>query len=101
MSEYVLSAGAESDLYSIWEFIAQDNIDAADRWVTKLFEGFEVLTRNPAIGHRRDDLTSFPVLFWPIGAYLVIYRIQDGHIEIVSVTQGARDIPSFLRTRVQ
>jgi hypothetical protein len=28
MSEYVLSADAESDLYTIWEFIAQDDIDA-------------------------------------------------------------------------
>jgi len=31
MKGYVLSAGAEQDLDEIWEYIAHDNIDAADR----------------------------------------------------------------------
>lgn len=30
MKEYVLSAGAELDLDEIWEYIAHDNINAAD-----------------------------------------------------------------------
>ena len=33
MKEYVLSVGAEFDLDEIWEYIADDSIDAADRWV--------------------------------------------------------------------
>jgi plasmid stabilization system protein ParE len=52
------------------------------------------------MGHRRDDLTRFPVLFWPVGAYLIVYRVQEGLIEIVAVTQGSRDIPSFIRQRI-
>jgi plasmid stabilization system protein ParE len=48
------------------------------------------------MGHKREDLTAFPVFFWPVAAYLVIYRIKSKRIEIVAVTQGARDIPSFL-----
>jgi len=31
VKKYVLSAAAELDLEAIWEYIAQDNIDAADR----------------------------------------------------------------------
>ncbi len=100
MNEYVLGAGAEFDLNEIWEFIAEDNIDAADRWIGKLFDAFEILARNPGIGHRRDDLTAYPILFWPVGAYLILYRVQKKLIEIVAVTQGARDIPAFLRQRV-
>lgn len=38
MSGYVLSEDADLDLDDIWEYIAQDNIDAADRWIGKLFE---------------------------------------------------------------
>jgi antitoxin ParD1/3/4/toxin ParE1/3/4 len=53
------------------------------------------------MGHRRDDLTSHLVLFWPVGAYLAIYRAQSRPIEIVAVTQGSRDIPSFLRRRIR
>jgi len=101
VKEYVLSKGAELDLNEIWEYIAQDNLDAADRWVEKLFEAFESLVRNPGLGHKREDLTAHPLLFWPVGAYLVLYRVQLELIEIVAVTQGARDIPSFLGQSIQ
>jgi len=101
MKEYVLSTGAELDLDEIWEYIAQDNINAADSWIRKLFEAFDALAQNPGMGHKRDDLTNYPVLFWPVGAYLILYRFQNEFIEIVAVTQGARDIPSFLRQRAQ
>jgi plasmid stabilization system protein ParE len=101
MKEYVLSIGAELDLDEIWEYIAHDNVDAADRWIGKLFEAFEAIARNPGIGHQRQDLTDYPVLFWPVGAYLVLYRVQSEQIDIAAVTQGARDIPSFLRKRTQ
>jgi toxin ParE1/3/4 len=99
MSAYVLSAGAEFDLDEIWEYIALDNIDAADKWVGKLFDAFELLARSPGVGHKREDLTAHPVFFWPVGAYMIIYRVKCGQSEIVAVTQGARDIPSFLRRR--
>lgn len=32
MSSYVLGVDAELDLDDIWEYIAGDSIDAADRW---------------------------------------------------------------------
>ena len=66
MSKYVLSAAAEADLNAIWEYIAEDNVDAADRWIDKLFNAFETLAQNPNMGHRREDLTLFRVLFWPV-----------------------------------
>jgi plasmid stabilization system protein ParE len=72
MSEYLLSADADLDLDEIWAYIAADEIEAADRWIAKLFDAFETLARNPGIGHKRTDLTSYPVLFWPVGAYLTI-----------------------------
>jgi antitoxin ParD1/3/4/toxin ParE1/3/4 len=83
----------------IWEYIAQDDIEAANRWDTKLREAFDLLARNPKIGHKRKDLTHSPVLFWPVGEYLIIYRIHPHHIEILAVSQGSRDIPSYLRRR--
>jgi plasmid stabilization system protein ParE len=101
MSDYVLSAGAEFDLDDIWEYIANDNIDAADRWIAKLFDAFDTIARTPGIGHTRQDLTDYPVLFWPVGAYLILYRVSSERVEIVAVTQGARDIPGFLHKRNQ
>ncbi len=99
MSGYVLGVGAHLDLDEIWEFIAADNVDAADRWIGVLFDAFDALSGSPGIGHRRDDLTSHPVLFWPVGAYLVIYRVGSECVEIVAVIQGSRDIPTLLGRR--
>jgi len=101
VNKYVLSDDAEQDLNEIWEHIADDSIDAADRWIDKLFDVFESLAQAPGMGHKREDLTALPVLFWPVGAYLILYRVQAEWIEIVAVTQGARDIPSFLSQRPQ
>ncbi|MGH9604517.1 MAG: type II toxin-antitoxin system RelE/ParE family toxin [Terracidiphilus sp.] len=102
MKKSVLSAGADRDLDEIWEYIAKDSLDAADCWIGKLFDAFAMLASAPGVGHRREDLTALPLLFWPVGTYVVIYRASKrGRIEIVAVTQGARDIPSFLRRRTQ
>jgi len=100
VKKYVLDVDAEHDLNEIWEYIQQDSIDAADRWIDKLFDTFESLAQTPGMGHKREDLTAFPILFWPVGAYLILYRVQAEWIEIVAVTQGARNIPSFLSQRI-
>ena len=100
MSGYILARDADLDLDNIWEHIAEDDIDAADRWIERLFEAFEKLGRTPGMGHKRDDLTKHPLLFWPVDSYLIIYRTGRTMIEIVAVTQGARDIPAFLRRRI-
>jgi antitoxin ParD1/3/4/toxin ParE1/3/4 len=100
VNQYILGADAVVDLESIWEYIAADSIDAADRWIAKLFDGFESIAAMPGIGHSRKDLTEFPILFWTVGAYLIIYRSNGQAVEIVAVTQGSRDIPSFLRRRL-
>jgi len=101
VSQYVLGADAVLDLEDIWDYVAADSPEAADRWIAKLFDAIERIAEMPGIGHRREDLTAYPVLFWPVGAYLIIYRWEPHRaVEIVAVTQGARDIPSFLRRRL-
>jgi len=97
MNNYFLGPGVEFDLESIWDFIARDDVNAADRWLSKLYDAFELIARSPGIGHTRRDLTVHSVLFWPVDAYLIIYRVQVDLVEVVAVTQGSRDIPSFLR----
>jgi toxin ParE1/3/4 len=79
MSGYVLSSDADRDLDDIWEYISQDSVDAAERWIAKLFDAFEALGQTPGMGHRREDLTQYPVLFFPV---------------------GLRDIPAFLQRRL-
>jgi plasmid stabilization system protein ParE len=100
VSEYVLSEDANLDLDDVWEYITQDSLDAADRWIGKLFDAFEAIGRAPGIGHKREDVTGHPVLFFPVGNYLIIYRATRKPVEIVAITQGSRDIPCFLQRRL-
>ncbi len=58
MTGYVLSIDADLDLDENWEYIAADNIGAADRWIEKLFDAFEALARTLGMGHKREDLTD-------------------------------------------
>jgi len=73
---YVLAKDAELDLGDVWDYIATDSMEAADRWIANLFDAFEALGRTPGMGRKREGLTPYPVLFWPVGAYLVVYRAE-------------------------
>lgn len=99
MSRYVLGRDSERDIDALWEYVAKDSLQAADRFITRLFDAFETLARNPGMGHKREDLTKLPVLFWPVGNFLIIYRAERSQVEIVAVVHGKRDIPTFLRQR--
>ena len=57
MTGYVLGADSEFDLDEIWEYIAADNIEAADHWIGRLFDALEALGRKPGIGYKRENLT--------------------------------------------
>jgi len=61
VTQYVLSEGADRDLNGIWEYIAEDNVDAADHWMSRLFDAFDAIAATPGIGHKREDLTAHPV----------------------------------------
>jgi plasmid stabilization system protein ParE len=99
MFPYVLSPDALQDLQDIWDFIALDNVPAADKLEDEFFETFEMLAKRPLIGHTRSDLTERDVRFWPVGSYLVVYRGIAVPIQIVGVLHGARDIPEVIRKR--
>ena len=99
MTPYILAPEALQDLQELWDYIATENLDAADRVIDTLFAAFERLAAMPGLGHRREDLTDRPLRFWTVDAYLVIYRAEQTPIEIVAVTRGGRDIQRLLRHR--
>ena len=76
MTSYILAPEALQDLQELWDYIATENLDAADRMIDTLFAAFERLAAMPGLGHRREDLTDRPLRFWTVDAYLVIYRAE-------------------------
>ena len=47
MTGYILHLEAYADIDEIWEFIAQDNLDAADRIRDEIFEAIRHLVPSP------------------------------------------------------
>jgi plasmid stabilization system protein ParE len=95
VAEVIFSPEARQDIFEIWEFIAEDNIDAADQMVGRIEEACRRLAAMPGMGHERSDITDQPVRFWPVKSYLVIYR-GSGPVEIVRILSGYRDIAAIL-----
>ena len=63
MANYVLVPEARNDLLGIFNYIANDSVEAALRVHRRFLEVFEFLAENPDVGHYRDDLTTRPIRF--------------------------------------
>ena len=96
MRRFRLSPEAARDIRDIWSYIANDSIPSARRVRLLIFDACQKLAEHPRMGHPRTDLTEKPVLFWPVGSYLIIYNPSPRPIEIVRVLHGARDVPSLI-----
>jgi len=77
MSKFVLHPEAYADLNEIWEYIAADNLDAADRVLKEIFNMLMSLTRFPQQGHVRPDLTSRPLRFQVVRDYVIAYAPDE------------------------
>ena len=63
MSGDAVHPEASTDLDAIWEYIAADNIDAADRLLADIESTLTTLAASPLLGHRRSHLTAGPLRF--------------------------------------
>jgi len=58
---------------------------------------FRLLARFPQTGHKRAGVdTNEPVLFWPVGSYVVAYRPEPRPLVILRILHGARDLDALL-----
>jgi len=96
---FLVSPEAHGDIFDIWRWIAKDSVELADRVEAELFEMFEALARMPGQGHRREDLTPRPVLFFPLYSYLIVYQPDVDPIRIMAVLRGTRDVKRILKKR--
>jgi toxin ParE1/3/4 len=91
---FTRSVRAEEDLIDIWTFIAKDSVTAADQVLDRIDEVCARLADQPRMGRSRNDLAA-GLRYFVADAYLVLYRVAGGGVEIVRVVHGARDLPSL------
>ncbi len=71
MTGYDFHPEARVDLDEIWEYVAADNLAAADRVIAEILSAIRDLVSFPGVGHRRPDLTSGPLRFILVREYLI------------------------------
>jgi plasmid stabilization system protein ParE len=58
MSEFIFHPEAVKDLEEIWDYIAADNLEAADRTLDEIYDTIKSLVPFPYIGYIRSDLPT-------------------------------------------
>ena len=102
MSGFAFHPDAFADLDEIWEYIAEDNVDAADRVFVDIHSTLTTLAGSPQIGHRRPDLTTRPLRFHVVREYLIAYAPAEKPLWVVAVLHGRRNprlMAAILRDR--
>jgi len=91
----IQSPAADADLNDIFDYIAQDNPEAARGLIRRMTDRAQLHADSPLIGtpcpELREDLRSFVV-----GKYVAFYVPIDGGIYLLRVLHSARDIPRVL-----
>jgi toxin ParE1/3/4 len=95
MSKYTLTRIAETDIDEILNYISSDNLEASLAFYERLLELIRMLGENPNLGRERgqayDRLRSFP-----LGNYIIFYRVWAGDVAIVRVVHGSRDLDELI-----
>jgi len=94
VSQFHFSDQAERDLNNIFDFIARDNLPAAEKLMETVEQKCQRLASHPGIGALRSDLAAALRAF-PVGNYVNFYREASDGIANVRVIHGARDIPTL------
>lgn len=82
---------AAADITDIWDHIAEDNLDQADRWVNKLDEKFRLIATQPLMSRAREELAA-DLRSFAFGRYVVFYAPVDDGIDVVRVLHSVRDV---------
>lgn len=94
MHTLIKSPTSEEDLIDIWLYIAEDQPVNADRLLDRLNEAMIKLTEMPKMGVERSELIK-GLRSYPLGKYILYYRIKDNDLEVVRVLSSSRDIYSI------
>jgi toxin ParE1/3/4 len=79
------------DLQDIWLTIAAEDIAAADRMLTAIYDRCQLLARHPDAGPRRPEIAP-DCRCLVEGTYLILYRRVGRRVTLVRAIHGQRRI---------
>ena len=84
---------AEQDLEAAYDYVRQDNEDAARQLVARIFSSVGMLIRHPMAG-REGRVKRTRELVVARTPYVIAYRVDQDEIHILAVLHGARRWPA-------
>ena len=92
-----LAPSACADLDTIWDYLARESRSEAiaDQQIDAITERFDLLASQPHIGRARDDDLGPGRRSFPVGQYVIVYRIVRGDVRILRVVHGRRDLEAL------
>ena len=95
MAQIAWTSEALRWLEDIFEYIAADNLDAANETVEGIFERAQVLSQYPEMGHRYlHSARNVRILLYK--HYRIAYLIkEDGNVDVLGVFHGSLDIATY------
>lgn len=85
---------AETDLKDIWDYIATDDPNQAEKIIRDIYSKLGTVAHNPYIGRARPEIEA-ALRSFPIGRYVAFYcPLQDG-IDVFRILHGSRDIENL------
>ena len=82
---------AELDLDDIWDHIAQDNLNAANGVLRRIFATCDLLASQHMMGEARPELGR-DLRSMSVGSYVIFFRPHEVGIGVARVLHGARDV---------
>ena len=84
---------AEDDLSEIYEYVASENLKAAEQILTRTEKNLQLLTRQPQLGRIPNDeeLVHMRYRYVVIGDYLAFYTLEGQTVLVHRIIHGARD----------
>ena len=88
---------AASDLDDIWYYVAKESgsVEVANRLIDSITDRFFLLAGHPYLGRARDDDFGVSSRSFPVGEYVIVYRVEDADVFILRVAHGRRDIEAL------
>ncbi len=94
MNGYRVDRDALADLDEIYDYVAGENLAAADRLMDTFQEKFALLAAHPLMGQERPELAP-NVRSFAVGNYVVLYRPLRNGIEVARLIHASRDIDAL------
>lgn len=86
-----LSRRANHDLVEIAKYVSKDDPVAASHLLERLEDACQKLADTPSLGFPLEG-TPDELLIWPVGNYVILYRVDASGVSVVRIVHGARDL---------